>query len=155
MKPQREREHKLCFGPLKELILAAFFATYLLLMNHPLLNPLPHQASSLVFPQQIPHSLLDFFYFVFFPLYIYLYILQPVSQSVSNYLSQRQMFGESFSCTKFFRQFSLPPPVHLKHLLRMIFPFQNAFNCRTFAPTGQSNDVGHNMCEHLFRGHLP
>jgi len=123
-------------------------------MNFSLPTPLPHQDLSLVFPQQIPPSLLDVLYLFFF-LYICLYILHPVSQSVSNYWSLRQMFGELFSCTKFFRQFALPPPVHLKHHLRLVFPFQNVFNCRTFAPTGQSNDVGHNMCEHLFRGHLP
>lgn len=83
------------------------------------------------------------------------FLIHPVSQSVSNYWSQRQMFGESFSCTKFFRQFAFPPPVRLKDLLRLIFPFQNVFNCRALTPTGQTNDVGHNMCEHLFRGYLP
>lgn len=146
---EREIECELCSGPLKELIPAAFIATYLWIS--PSRPPLPHQAPSLVF---LSKSHLPFWIF-FFPLYIHLYILHPVSQSVSNYWSLRQMFGESFSCAKFFRQFALPPPVHLKHLLRLIFPFQNVFNCRTFAPTGQSNDVGHNMCEHLFRGHLP
>lgn len=125
-----------------------------LFMNLPLLTPPSSPSPVSCFPAAKPAFPFGCFLFIFF-FHIYLYNLHPVSQSVSNYWSLRQMFGESFSCTKFFRQFALPPPVHLKHLLRLIFPFQNVFNCRTFAPTGQSNDVGHNMCEHLFRGHLP
>lgn len=151
---EREREYELCSGPLKELIPAAFIATYLWISHLPLPIPPSSPTSTSCFPAANPTFPFGCFLLFFF-LYIYLYILYPVSQSVSNYWSLRQMFGESFSCAKFFRRLALPPPVHLKHLLRLIFPFQNVFNCRTFAPTGQSNDVGHNMCEHLFRGHLP
>lgn len=157
MKPERERERENMSYVLDLWKSSSLLPLLLLIYESPFSpsqSPLPHQPPPLVFLQQIPLSPLDVFYFSFSSTF-YLYILYPVSQSVSNYWSLRQMFGESFSCAKFFRRLALPPPVHLKHLLRLIFPFQNVFNCRTFAPTGQSNDVGHNMCEHLFRGHLP
>lgn len=69
---------------------------------------------------------------VFF-LLLLLFLKHPVSQSVSNYQSQRQMFGESFGGTESFRRLSFPPPpVRFQHLWRPLpLPpsFQNVFNC--------------------------
>lgn len=154
MKPQREREKGNMSCALDLWKSSSPLPLSLLIYESVPPNPPCSPSAISCFPGANPAFPFGYLLFVFF-LYSYLYILHPVSQSVSNYWSLRQMFGESFSGAKFFRQFALPPPVHLKHLLRLIFPFQNVFNCWTFAPTGQSNDVGHNMCEHLFRGHLP